>query len=106
MKLSECPVRVTLDVLGGKWKPLVLQALKLGTLRYGEIRKSVPEPSEKVLIQQLRELEQDGILERTVHAETPPRVEYRLSPYGKSLGAVLQRLADWGANHRRRVQLK
>ena len=100
MTLSECPVRVTLDVLRGKWKPLILYFLKQGTLRYGELRKCVYEPSEKVLVQQLRELEAEGILKRTVYPDTPPRVEYSVTEYGNSLMQILQGMSDWGEHHR------
>jgi DNA-binding HxlR family transcriptional regulator len=103
MKLSECNVRVTIDVLEGKWKPLILHALKPGTQRYSDLRRSVFEPSEKVLIQQLRELEEDGIIDRVVYPEVPPRVEYSISPYGRSLILILRQMADWGEAHRERA---
>lgn len=101
MKLADCPIRATLDVLSGKWKPMILFYLKSGKRRYGRLRAYLPEPSEKVLIEQLRQLARDGIIERHVHPATPPQVEYVLTEYGKTLLPLLQLMADWGAKHRK-----
>ncbi len=100
MSLANCPVRTTLNVLRGKWKPLLLLFLKPGSRRWGQLRSHLPEVSEKVLTQQLRELEHDGIVARSVHPTVPPQVEYSISPYGETLIVVLQQMADWGTNHR------
>lgn len=102
MLLKDCPVRVTIDVVDAKWKPLVLVALKRGPRRFGQLRREVPEARPKVLTEQLRELEADGIISRTILVPRPPRsVEYGLTPYGKSLVRVLTAMAEWGALHRK-----
>ena len=94
MTLADCPVRTTLDVLKGKWKPLILFFLKPGTRRYSDLRANRPEATEEVLIQQLQELERDGIVEREVYPERPPQVDYRISEHGRSLMVVLRQMAD------------
>ena len=102
MKIAECPVRVTADVVGGKWKPLILFSLKARKRRFNELRRLVPEASHKVLTQQLRELERSGILTRTSLGGNTPHVEYYFSAYGESLRPVLDAMAAWGARHRKR----
>ncbi|GGZ17857.1 hypothetical protein GCM10010387_07740 [Streptomyces inusitatus] len=93
-----CGLDAAVDVVGGKWKPLILWALNdAGTLRFGELRRSVPGVSEKMLIQQLRELEADGVVHREVYREVPPRVEYSLTELGQALNTALEPLGDWGA---------
>jgi DNA-binding HxlR family transcriptional regulator len=99
MDLSACPVKVTVDVVSGKWKPLIIFCLKPGTLRYSELRKQVPGPTHKVLTEQLRQLERDQIICRKIYPEVPPRVEYCLSSYGRTLTPVLQLMASWGEKH-------
>lgn len=106
IRLSDCPVRTAVDVLSGKWKPLILYFLKDGRQRYSDLRKRISEPSEKVFVQQLRELERDGIVERFVYPEIPPRVEYCFTRYGETLAPILQQMAEWGENHGRRALLK
>ena len=101
MFLSQCPVSATLRVIGGKWKPLILNELKGGKLRFGQLRGRIPEASHKVLTEQLRQLEQTGILQRTVYHETVLRSEYELTPYGESLRPILFALCEWGIRHRR-----
>jgi DNA-binding HxlR family transcriptional regulator len=103
MTLTDCPVRTTLDVITGKWKPLILFFLKGGTQRYTALRAHLPTASEKVFIQQLRQLEQDQIVIRTVLPGIPPNVEYRIGPYGETLISVLQQVADWGETHRKHL---
>lgn len=95
-------VEATLSVLGGKWKLLILWHLRDGPRRYGEIKRLMSNITEKMLIQQLKELEKDGIVTRTAYPEIPPRVEYAFSEYGKSLFPVLQVLCAWGEEHIRR----
>jgi len=102
MLLKDCPVRDTIDVIHGKWKSLVLVALKPGSRRFGQLCREVPEAKQKVLTQQLRELEADGIVSRTVSGTRSLRVEYALTPYGKTLVRVLTAMAEWGALHRKR----
>ncbi len=94
-----CVVRATMDVIGGKWKPIILYYLKEGTQRFGELQRLIPHITKKMLTQQLRELEQDEIIERKVYHQVPPKVEYSLSEYGKSLKPVLEAMAAWGSEH-------
>lgn len=91
-----CGLDAAVDVVGGKWKPLLLWALEEGPRRYGELRREVDGISEKVLIQQLRELQRDGIVSRTVHEQVPPKVEYALTDRGAALNKALEPLGDWG----------
>jgi DNA-binding HxlR family transcriptional regulator len=102
MDLSSCPVKVTVDVVSGKWKPLIIFCLKPGAMRYGELRKQVPGSTHKVLTEQLRQLERDQIISRKVFAQVPPKVEYSLTPYGRTLTPILQLMAAWGEKHARR----
>jgi DNA-binding HxlR family transcriptional regulator len=91
-----CGIGPAFEVIGGKWKALILWELKDGSLRTGELRRRVAGASEKMLFQQLRELEQDGLITRHAFPEVPPRVEYALSDWGVRLNAALSALADWG----------
>ncbi|WP_407947130.1 winged helix-turn-helix transcriptional regulator [[Phormidium ambiguum] IAM M-71] len=95
-------VQTTLKVLGGKWKILILWHLKDETRRFSELKRLIPEITEKMLMQQLRELEKDGIVNRNVYSEVPPKVEYSFTEYGLSLKPVLQVLCNWGENHLQR----
>jgi DNA-binding HxlR family transcriptional regulator len=101
MLLSECSVRATIDVVEGKWKPIIVNALKDGALRFGELRREVPEASTKVVTAQLRELEKDRIVARNSSEKRWERVEYSLTAYGWTLVPVLTLMAEWGATHRR-----
>jgi DNA-binding HxlR family transcriptional regulator len=94
-----CPVEATLELIGGKWKGLVLYHLLNGTLRFSELRRKLPSVTQRMLTRQLRELEGAGLLVRTVHAEVPPRVEYTLTEQGKSLEPVIVALRDWGRTY-------
>lgn len=94
-----CGLDAAMDVIGGKWKVLILWELKETTRRFGELRRLVPGVTEKVLAAHLRELEADGIVRRTVHDQVPPRVEYALTPRGVALNEALAPLGDWGAAH-------
>ncbi|TDC99883.1 transcriptional regulator [Nonomuraea deserti] len=91
-----CGIDAAMDVIGGKWKVLILWALHERPHRFGELRRELPGVTEKVLTAQLRELELDGMLIREVHAEVPPRVEYSLTPLGVSLNEALAPLGAWG----------
>jgi DNA-binding HxlR family transcriptional regulator len=91
-----CPVEATLSLIGGKWKGVVLWHLLQGTLRFNEIRRRLPEVTQRMLTSQLRELEADGFVIRTVYPEVPPKVEYSLSDRGRSLKPVLLALKAWG----------
>jgi DNA-binding HxlR family transcriptional regulator len=101
-----CPVEATLGVIGGKWKVLILFWLKDQTLRFGELRRKIPGISERMLTQQLRELEVDGIVNRMVHPEVPPRVEYSVTAYGRSLRPITELMCDWGKKHMRRTSVQ
>ncbi|MEV2249788.1 helix-turn-helix domain-containing protein [Streptomyces sp. NPDC050147] len=99
-----CGLDAAVDVVGGKWKPMILWALYAGrTLRFGELRRHITGISEKVLIQQLRELESDGIVHREVYREVPPKVEYSLTPLGTSLNDALIPLGVWGDENMQRL---
>ena len=93
---SRCPVETTLAVIGGKWKAVILYHLSEGTLRFGDLRRRMPLITQKMLTQQLRELEADGIIHRQAFAEVPPRVEYSLTELGESLEGVLTAMCLWG----------
>jgi DNA-binding HxlR family transcriptional regulator len=94
-----CGLEAALVVVGGKWKPLILFHLGPGKRRFGELRRLVSGVSEKMLIQQLRELQADGIIERVDFKEIPPKVEYALTPLGKTLTQALLPLCEWGTAH-------
>lgn len=102
-KRYHCPVELAVDVIGGKWRPVILAHLKEGVHRYGELRRRMPGVSEKMLTQRLRELEADGLVLRHDFETTPPHVEYRLTEEGLSLAPVLQALYDWGAGRAART---
>jgi DNA-binding HxlR family transcriptional regulator len=104
MKPDECSVRAALSVIGGKWKPVITRYLTLGTKRFGELRKVMPDVTQKMLTQQLRELERDGIVARKVYHQVPPKVEYSLTPYGDTLKPVLRELCKWGEAHMGRAK--
>jgi DNA-binding HxlR family transcriptional regulator len=106
MDESDCPIKTTLDVIGGKWKPLILFFLKTGTKRFSDLRRSVPDVTQKMLTDRLRELERDEIVHRQVYPQVPPKVEYSLTAYGKTLAPVLEAMAAWGIRHRRRLEGK
>jgi DNA-binding HxlR family transcriptional regulator len=99
-----CGLDVALAVIGGKWKPLVLFHLGGGARRFGELRRLVVGISEKVLIQQLKELEADGIVSRTDYREVPPRVDYAMTAFGRTLATALTSLCAWGDAHRIQVE--
>ncbi len=92
----KCPVTGMLQLIGGKWKPVILYCLRSEKRRFGEIAARIPDLSRKVLTQQLKELEEDGLVIRKQYNEIPPRVEYQLSELGKSLAPVLNEMEKWG----------
>ena len=91
-----CPVELTVDIIGGKWRTVLLSHLKEGVQRYGDLRRLVPAISEKMLSQRLRELTAAGLVTRRDLGANPPHVEYELTPEGRSLAPVLQAMYDWG----------
>ena len=98
-----CAVEATLDLIDGKWKGVILYHLQGGTQRFGELRRLMPGITQRMLTKQLRALEDDRLIVRTVYAEVPPRVEYRLSEIGESLRPVIDILKAWGESHRERL---
>lgn len=97
--LPACPVETTLTLIRDKWTVLILRDLLGGTKRFGELKRSLGRVSQKVLTERLREMEGCGLVERTVYAEVPPRVEYTLTPLGQSLRPVLGAMWDWGCGY-------
>ncbi len=91
-----CPVKTAVSTLGGKWKPLIVYYLRSGTLRFSELRRLIPEATQQMLTQQLRQLEADGVVSRTVYPVVPPKVEYALTPLGRQLEPILDLLERWG----------
>ena len=103
VKAYNCPVEAAIDVIGSKWKPLILWWLHQRTYRFAELRRLIPGITEKVLTQQLRELEADGIVDRRVFATIPPKVEYSMTEYGSSLKQALNAICEWGQLHMQRI---
>lgn len=99
MNYNQCPIMRTLEVIGGKWKPIVLHYLAAKPRRAGELMRLVPQASAKVLTEQLRELERDRIVTRTAYSQVPPRVDYALSEFGQTLLPVLDAMCEWGRDH-------
>ena len=95
-KKTQCPITATVEIIGGRWKTLILYQLTTGTKRFGEIAVRIPEISRKVLTEQLKELEKDGLVSRKQYKEIPPRVEYSLTDMSKSLSPIFQEMAVWG----------
>ncbi|MDF2522949.1 MAG: MarR family transcriptional regulator [Clostridiales bacterium] len=102
-ELPACPVETTLLLIGDKWKVLILRDLIGGTKRFGELRKSIGSISQKMLTQQLREMEEDSLVKRKVYAEVPPRVEYSLTEDGASLKPILNSLWAWGEKYKSKI---
>jgi len=98
---NNCPVTATMKVLGGKWKPILINAIYFtAPARFGELKRSVAGITQSMLTQQLRELEDDGIISRKIYAEIPPKVEYTLTEFGLTLSPVIQTLAEWGKKYK------
>lgn len=97
-KTYNCPVEVTVEVLDGKWKPLILWHLRDETRRFAQLRRLMPSISQRMLTQRLRELEADGLITRKVYAVVPPRVEYSLTALGRTLIPIMDQMCDWGTN--------
>lgn len=99
-ELPECPVATTVQLIGSKWKLLILRNLLVRPWRFNELRKDLDGLSQKVLSDTLRSMEEDGIITRTIYAEVPPRVEYALSELGESMRPVLDAMQQWGENYK------
>lgn len=97
-----CDVEATLSVIGGRWKPILVCHLLAGRKRFGELCRLTPNATERMITLQLRELEADGVLSRHVYAEVPPRVEYEVTEFGRSLESILMQMRDWGRGFKER----
>lgn len=96
---GNCPVEAALDIIGGKWKAILIFHVLDGTKRFGELGRLLPGLTQRMLTTQLRELEADGVVKRTVYAEVPPKVEYSITPFGRTLEPLLRELAIWSELH-------
>ena len=99
-ELPACPVATTVQLIGNKWKLLILRNLLAGTHRFGELRKTLPGISHKVLTENLRSMEEQGIIVRKVYAEVPPHVEYSISDLGESMRPIIKAMETWGTNYK------
>ncbi len=99
-----CPVEATLDVIGGKWKGVILFHLMDAPKRFNELRRLLPEVTQRMLTLQLRELENDGVIHREIYPQIPPKVEYSLTPFGDTLKPILILMKDWGNEYTNKVQ--
>jgi DNA-binding HxlR family transcriptional regulator len=97
---QQCPAETTLDIIGGRWKVLIVWQLFQGTRRFSELFRALDGITQKMLTQQLRELEKDGIVHRQVYPQIPPKVEYSLTPLGESLRPVIDAMCEWGLKQR------
>jgi DNA-binding HxlR family transcriptional regulator len=102
-ELPACPVEMTLQLIGNRWKVLIMRDLLEGTKRFGELKKSVGSITQKVLTQNLREMEASGLVIRKVYAEVPPRVDYTLTEVGYSLKPVLDSMIEWGISYKNTI---
>lgn len=101
VELPACPVEITLSLMADKWKFLIIRDLLTGTKRFGELQKSIGAVSQKVLTNNLRQMEKSGLINRKVYAEVPPKVEYSLTDLGKSLKPILDSMVNWGEDYRK-----
>lgn len=102
-ELPECPVAITVSLIGSKWKLLIIRNLQMRPWRFNELKKSLVGVSQKVLTDSLRSMENDGIITRTVYPEVPPRVEYALTELGSSMTPILDAMRLWGENYRKNI---
>jgi len=98
-----CTVDITLKVIGGKWKPVILWHLRDQAMRFNQLHRQIEGITQKMLTQQLREMEADGLVSRTIYPEIPPRVEYAMTAHGNSLRPLLQAMSEWGSQHQKRT---
>jgi DNA-binding HxlR family transcriptional regulator len=106
MLKADCPVTAALRVIAGKWKALIYRELQSSSVRYGQLRRRIPEASQKMLTLQLRELERDGLVRRSIHHESVLRTQYSLTSYGKTLLPAIVELSRWGKKHQVRLRRK
>lgn len=99
-ELPECPVATTVQLIGSKWKLLIIRNLRMRPQRFNELKKDLDGISQKVLTDSLRSMEEDGLITRTVYPEVPPRVEYALSELGQSMSPILDAMQQWGTNYK------
>lgn len=99
-----CPVEVTLSVIGGKWKGIILYHLQSRPLRFNELRRLIPDVTQRMLTLQLRELEEDGVIHREVYPVVPPKVEYSLTDFGSTLSPVILSIRQWGKRHQDEIR--
>lgn len=104
MKKYTCGLDAAIAVMGGKWKGLILFALSEAPVRFGVLRRAVPGISERILIHQLRELETSGLVHREVYHQVPPKVEYSLTDFGRTLNTAIAPLGEWGEEHLERIE--
>ena len=102
MRQTDCPIATALRVISGKWKALIFRELQSKSVRYGQLKKNIPEVSQRMLTLQLRQLERDGLLKRTFHRESIIRTQYELTTYGRTLLPALEALSRWGTLHKSR----
>ena len=99
--IENCPVNYAMNKIGGKWKPLILHRIKVGVNRFGILQKAIPNISKQMLTSQLRELEKDGLIDREIFAEIPPRVEYSISDNGQTIFPMLEFIEKWGKSQQK-----
>ena len=104
MKQYICPMEATSDIIGGKWKAVILYYLFKGPMRFGELQRLLSPVTQRMLTLQLRELERDGIIHREVYQQTPPKTEYTLTSFGKSLKPVISTMTEWGIQYTQRIK--
>ncbi|MGR3205642.1 winged helix-turn-helix transcriptional regulator [Bacillus glycinifermentans] len=99
-----CPVEATIDIIGGKWKSVILFHLIDGKKRFNELRRLIPKVTQRMLTLQLRELERDGIVHREIYKQVPPKVEYRLTEFGQTLIPIINQMMSWGVSHADKIE--
>jgi DNA-binding HxlR family transcriptional regulator len=106
MNIHGCPIEATVDILGGKWKAIILYYLFEGPKRFNQLKRLLPEVTQRMLTLQLRDLELNGIIHREIYPENPPRVEYSLKEFGASLGPIIVQMRDWGEAYTEQIQAR
>lgn len=102
---NNCPVTHCLNKIGGKWKPVIIHLLRKGCNRFSLLQKAIPDISKQMLVNQLREMEQDLLIERIIYAEIPPRVEYVITSYGMTLFPIIDMMSEWGLADSKRLEI-